>query len=315
MFRTAPKQTTNRFPSITSFRLLAESSGNDPTSESTEYMVQSDSEVLARVVQADGFDAPEHAHPEAQISLFRRGLSAVFLTHTPTGRANRTSVSPGAVAFITPHQPHRTHWQGEGELMNIYFPQEFMERMTDSHKSGRALHCLSYRQEPVIDTIGQCLLDEFYWSGNMQAELVDHARFLVATRLLRIQEANTSRAVSGLLSVKRLQPAIEFLNEHSDRSTTLANLAGLCGSSVYHFARSFSARLGCAPFVYQRSLRLRKAQDLLRGSDLAIEAVGIAVGIESASTFSRLFRRETGVTPTAFRRLHLSTIGNRVHKV
>ncbi len=59
--------------------------------------------------------------------------------------------------------------------------------------------------------------------------------------------------------------------------------------SVYHFARSFSVQLGCAPFEYQCAVRVEKARELFRGSDLAIEAVGIAVGIESASNFAGYF--------------------------
>jgi len=38
-----------------------------------------------------------------------------------------------------------------------------------------------------INAVGQCLLHEFYWSGQMHPDLVDHARFLIATRLLHIK--------------------------------------------------------------------------------------------------------------------------------
>ena len=108
---------------------------------------------------------------------------------------------------------------------------------------------------------------------------------------------------------------MEFLNEHWERQTTLTDLAALCGVSIYHFARSFSAQLGCAPFEYQRALRLEKAKELLRESDLAIEAVGVAVGIESASNFARSFRRSAGVSPSEYRRLHSGQTRTRARKL
>jgi AraC family transcriptional regulator len=225
------------------------------------------------------------------------------------------SVAPGSVAFIPHNQPHRIHWQGDGELLHMYFSLDFMAKVTESGYSAGLLRPLSYRQESTINTIGRCLLDEFYWSGQLQSDFVDHARFLIAARLLHIMEADQAKAPSGLLGVKRLQPAVEFLNEHSETHTSLVDLAALCGVSIYHFARSFSAQLGCAPFEYQRALRLEKARELLRESDLAVETVGITVGIENASNFSRLFRRTVGLSPSEYRRLHSGRAHTRARKI
>lgn len=271
-----------------------------------EYVVSSGSHTIAKIVRAKGFAAPEHTHSEAQLSLFRKGTSAVFLTHSVSGRANQISVGPGSMAFMPPHQPHRTHWQNDGELMNVYFSSDFMSSMADGRVASRVLLPLSYRQETVINAIGRLLLDEFDRSGEMPFEFVDHARFLIATRLGHIMEAIASKGTSGMLSARRLQPALDFLHEHADDHTSLATLASLCDSSIFHFARSFRARFGSAPFVYQRALRLEWARSLLLDTSQAIEVVGSSVGFESASNFSRLFRRETGVSPSEYRRLHQS---------
>ncbi len=271
----------------------------------SEYAVAVGSETITKLVRAHDFNAPEHSHSEAQLSFFRKGSSGTFLTHSVVGRSHSMSVGPGSVAFIPHNQPHRIHWQGDGELLHMYFSLDFMAKVTGNGYSAGVLRPLSHRQESTINTIGQCLADEFYWSGQLYPEFVDHARVLIATRLLHLMEADSAKASSGLLGVKRLKPAVEFLNEHSERHTSLADLAALCGVSIYHFARSFSAQLGSAPLEYQRALRVEKAKELLRESDLAIEAVGIAVGLENASNFARLFRRTVGVRPSEYRRLHL----------
>ena len=281
----------------------------------SEYAVAVGSEIITKIVRAHSFNAPEHSHADAQLSFFRKGSSGTFLTRSVIGKSHSLSVAPGSVAFTPHNQPHRMHWQGDGELLNVYFSLDFMARVTGSGYSAGVLRPLSYRHESTINTIGQCLLDEFYWSGQLDPEFVDHARFLIATRLLHIMEADESKASSGLLGVKRLQPAVEFLNEHSETQTSLADLAALCGVSIYHFARSFRAQLGSAPFEYQRALRLEKAKELLRESDLAIEGVGIAVGIESASNFARLFRRTVGLSPSEYRRLHFGSTHTRARKI
>jgi transcriptional regulator GlxA family with amidase domain len=107
-----------------------------------------------------------------------------------------------------------------------------------------------------------------------------------------------------VLSVRRLQPAIDFISDCSEREFTLLMLARLCSSSVFHFARSYTSRMGSAPFAFQRALRLQKAQQLLLATELSIEAVGAAVGVENATHFSRMFRRQLGYSPREYRRLH-----------
>ena len=308
------KNSSQAAPIASSARLADRFTKIEETAHS-EYAVAVGSETITKIVRAHSFNAPEHAHSEAQLSFFRKGSSGTFLTHSVVGRSHSLSVAPGSVAFIPHNQPHRIHWQGDGELLHMYFSLDFMAKVTDSGYSAGFLRPLSYRQESTINTIGQCLCDEFYWSGQLHPEFVDHARFLIAKRLLHIMDADESKASSGLLGVKRLQPAVEFLNEHPETHTSLADLAALCGVSIYHFARSFSAQLGCAPFEYQRALRLEKARELLRESDLAVEAVGIAVGIESASNFARLFRRTVGLSPSEYRRLHSRAISPRARKL
>ncbi|MGI6344578.1 MAG: helix-turn-helix domain-containing protein [Bacillota bacterium] len=50
-------------------------------------------------------------------------------------------------------------------------------------------------------------------------------------------------------------------------------------------------------------LRIQKAQRLLRETDLTISAISQECGFESPSYFSATFRRETGYSPSAYRRL------------
>lgn len=54
---------------------------------------------------------------------------------------------------------------------------------------------------------------------------------------------------------------------------------------------------------YIRSLRTRKAEDLLRNTTMPINAVAQAVGINDYNYFTKVFKRETGRTPSGFRKL------------
>ena len=160
------KKTSPRVPLISSSARFSDRFTKVEETAHSEYAVAVGLETITKIVRADSFNAPEHSHSQAQLSFFRKGSSGTFLTHSVVGRSNSMSVAPGSVAFIPHNQPHRIHWQGDGELLHVYFSLDFMAKLTESGYS-EPLRPLSYRQESAINTIGQCLLDEFYWSGEL----------------------------------------------------------------------------------------------------------------------------------------------------
>lgn len=93
----------------------------------------------------------------------------------------------------------------------------------------------------------------------------------------------------------------DFLEQQALGPLTLEAVAAAAGASVAHVQRSFRAAYGLTVIEYLQLLRVRRAQALLRESDMPVEAVAAAVGFASASYFTRLFTRLTGAGPARFR--------------
>ncbi|WP_156374628.1 helix-turn-helix domain-containing protein [Pseudorhodoferax sp. Leaf274] len=94
----------------------------------------------------------------------------------------------------------------------------------------------------------------------------------------------------------------EHLQAHLAGNPTLAELAGVAGVSRAHLARLFARTLGVSPHQYLLALRLREARRLLLHTALPLAQVALDTGFASQSHFGTLFRRETGLSPGAFRR-------------
>lgn len=270
------------------------------------YKVSSGEVALAGILRRFDWTAEEHEHPEAQLSMLFQGNAASLLTHDEGGKTTRTGIVPESFVFVAPGQPHRVNWKKDGEILNLWIPRQVLLELAEH--SGRPIptSLLGDRPDHGVYGIGRILMDEFHTTGGLTPTMVHHATSLIVSRVLRVAEQLPRETSSGLLSVKRLQPAIDFINGSPEKEFTLLELAHLCHSSVFHFARSFSARVGSAPFALQRTLRLKKAQELLRATELSIEAVSASVGIENATHFARLFRRYSGYSPREYRRLHVS---------
>ena len=68
-----------------------------------------------------------------------------------------------------------------------------------------------------------------------------------------------------------------------------------------NFYRQFQDATGRTPAAYLRVLRLEEARRLLTETDATIAAIAERCGFSSANYFALFFKRETGLTPTAWR--------------
>ena len=73
--------------------------------------------------------------------------------------------------------------------------------------------------------------------------------------------------------------------------------------SPSHFARQFKTAYGETPYSYLMTRRIERAMALLRGGELSVTEVCMAVGCTSLGSFSARFSEVVGMTPTAYRHL------------
>ena len=65
--------------------------------------------------------------------------------------------------------------------------------------------------------------------------------------------------------------------------------------------RRFNNALGLPPNTYLQSVRIERARKMLEESDFNVETIMNKIGYEDASSFRRLFKKKTGITPTEYR--------------
>lgn len=101
---------------------------------------------------------------------------------------------------------------------------------------------------------------------------------------------------------RRLCRAREMLCATHERSPTIREVAQATGISPYHFIRQFGAVFGATPHQLRIRARLDRAKQLLALGEHSVTDVCLEIGFESLGSFSDLFTRRVGETPSAYRR-------------
>ena len=100
----------------------------------------------------------------------------------------------------------------------------------------------------------------------------------------------------------RLCRARDLLRNIDERRLSIQQVAREAGVSPFHFIRQFQAMFGCTPHQFRIQAQLDRAKHLLAVSDYSVTDVCMEVGFTSLGSFSDLFARRVGVSPSVYRR-------------
>ena len=101
---------------------------------------------------------------------------------------------------------------------------------------------------------------------------------------------------------RRLCRARDLLREVHERPPSIEELAREVRISPYHFIRQFEAVFGVTPHQYRIQSRLELAKELLARGEHSVTDVCMEVGFSSLGSFSALFTRRVGETPSTYQR-------------
>ena len=98
---------------------------------------------------------------------------------------------------------------------------------------------------------------------------------------------------------RRVVKAKLFIDTSFAESIDVNNIADEAFFSKFHFIRLFKKIYGKTPHEYLRVVRIEKAMELLRNGN-SVSDVCYAVGFQSLSSFSGLFKKLVGSSPSAY---------------
>lgn len=159
----------------------------------------------------------------------------------------------------------------------------------------------SIAAHPALSAVLRLIADEVDASRQPSEQLIGSLLTSALVYARRIGTPVPLRHWGRPLRDRRIERAIELLNEDLARRWSVDLLARQVGVSRPVFAREFQRMLGLSPMRYLTQRRMQVAAALLLGSDAALAEVARRVGYDSPFAFNRAFKRYYQLPPGVYR--------------
>ncbi len=101
-----------------------------------------------------------------------------------------------------------------------------------------------------------------------------------------------------------LKPAIKYIDEHIEQRIDIRILADSINYNYMHFIRMFSLYMNVTPYQYILHKKIEKSKFLMTETDQLLTHIAFDLSFSSYSNFCSVFKRLTGSTPDAFRKIN-----------
>lgn len=102
--------------------------------------------------------------------------------------------------------------------------------------------------------------------------------------------------------IARINRVMDYIETHIQQPLPLSIVAEIANFSPFHFHRIFTFLTGETPNDFIQRLRIEKAAQQIRESEIPITEIAYNFGFSSISIFSRSFRKHFGITAKEYRK-------------
>ncbi|MDE6523147.1 MAG: AraC family transcriptional regulator [Muribaculaceae bacterium] len=101
--------------------------------------------------------------------------------------------------------------------------------------------------------------------------------------------------------VDQINQARILMHENIESNMTVQDISAAVGVGYSSFRKNFKKYTGLSPMAYFQDLKIQRAKDLLRMTNLTIKEIAYRLNFDSPDYFSTKFRKKTGKRPSDFR--------------
>lgn len=189
-------------------------------------------------------------------------------------------------------------------IMPAYYEKKLAHRLPGGFKRlKRAFTSLNRRVEsPEVLLVLKQLQNSRVTGDIARLYYESKVSELIAIALSYEEENSTYSVLHVDEETQILKEIGEYIRQHYCMDISLSNLADMGNMSISKLKYCFKTMYGCTVTEYITGIRLEHSKKLLECSTKSISDIAKLVGYQKTGSFSRMFKRETGMLPRDYRK-------------
>jgi len=218
------------------------------------------------------------------------------------GSEKDTVVTAGHMVIYRPKEPQRYVYYGteQTEVYWVHFTGGNVKNLMRSYGITDDMRVIHTGNSPEYTRIFKQMIQELQ---RCQADYKEMLTILLQQIFISIHRyLTTEHKLKNDYLDMEMEAALKYFNEHYNTELCIEEYARSKGMSVSWFIRSFKQYTGTTPMQYIVAVRITNAQMLLETTNDTITEIGHIVGYENPLYFSRIFKKQKGVSPSEYRK-------------
>lgn len=262
-----------------------------------------DSKRLADVFRFISFHSSEtfgpHKHLRIEINYVKKGNCVLHLDN------ESVSFREGEMMIISSEINHTFEAGSEGTtLMQLEFLPEVFSKFNlniGADMNGLAPVTIFSEENRLIKIVNNVRIMRAVQRIVNELKLKSqHYQYLVVmyyAELLILINRYMDESYLPICTNDSLKKAISYIRLSYQTEITITDVADHIGISERYLRKLFAQHLNLSPLDYLNQIRINKAIELLRNTEMSVKEICFVCGFKSPQYFSRIFKQQTGVSP------------------
>ncbi|WP_244834995.1 AraC family transcriptional regulator [Clostridium sp. BJN0001] len=191
------------------------------------------------------------------------------------------------------------------EFLPKYYNEFLSDKFSDEYINARSALTNINKENAFPEMV--FLLSQIinYKGSGICAKLFYYGKVSEAMSLIYEKYRHDEKTYSTLsqIDIENLQITAKYINDNCSDTLSLPKLCKIACMGTTKFKKSFKELYHCTATEYIQYCRIKKSEHLLSNTDLTIGEISKMIGYKSASRFSELFKKISGLCPIEYRRL------------
>lgn len=252
-----------------------------------------------------------HMHDYYEIYYLSKGKRRYFINHT------LYDIDCGDVILVSKGDIHRTQVIESGEnyvRYLIHFSQDLVDKIDPIIPKCELLKCFESKKLHIaapsmhnFNSLLRKLENECKYDDEFSNQLVIAHFMELIINLNKNSSQKNMRVTDDLTEYEdRIQSVCRYICNYYNRPINLDEIAKIAYMSPTYFSKKFKKVTGFGFNEYLNSVRVKMAINMLIETRYSITEIAMYCGYQDSNYFGDVFRKMTGMSPSAYRKQHLN---------